>query len=61
MLMQCARCRRFYQHRQGDWIYAAWCDDCEPKERRADDLKLVILLPLSLIAAWLIAYAVKGF
>ena len=58
--MQCAKCRRFYQHRQGDWTYAAWCDECAPHEARADQIKLALFFPLSLVVAWLVAYAIRG-
>ncbi len=60
MLMQCAKCRRFYQGRPGDYTYAAWCDTCAPGEQRADSIKLAILLPSGLAVAWLLAYAVAN-
>lgn len=58
--MQCSTCRRFYQSRPGDYTYAAWCDCCEPKERRKDALLLVLLAPASLGCAWLVSYAVAN-
>jgi hypothetical protein len=54
--MECLTCKKYYSHREGDYTYAAWCNDCEKLERRHDTIVAVIALPAGVLVAHLIAY-----
>jgi len=57
--MECLKCKELYRPRPGDYTYAAWCDKCEPGERRKDALWVLVLAPSGLVLAHLLAYLAR--